>query len=235
MIDTDVAEQMRADLLWLADHWTQLEHELAGGGGNALTGMPRGGSSALPINVTISDLMAEIDWRLGSHYCHALLDEADDVTAVPTTPEGRLRLVAQRYGHWATADDATGLALADEAHEARGKVERALTRREPPRYWGDCPTEECAGDLYLPSGVTRGTCRTCGREWTVDEQREHIARRFMDRLMTGSEISRALKVAGHAVKPGTVRKWIERERLTAAGDGLYRFADAVALAERRAS
>src|SRR5699024_2845454 len=75
MIDTTTAEQMRADLTWLADHWAQLEHELAGGGGNALTGMPRGESSPLPINIAVSDLMAEIDWRIGSHYCHALLDE----------------------------------------------------------------------------------------------------------------------------------------------------------------
>ena len=49
------------DLMHIVAKWAELTERLAGGGGKALTGMPRGASEALPIDVHVSDLMREIE------------------------------------------------------------------------------------------------------------------------------------------------------------------------------
>lgn len=234
MIDTQTALEAREAFGWIADRWSDLMAALAPGGGKALTGMPRGTSSALPINVHVSDLMREIDDQAWG-YCRALVNETDDLHGVPATPVERLRLVASRYGHFVAADDRTALEYCDVAHEAREKVRRVLERPPAPTYLGPCPVTDtgegdaCEGELYQRGATTRLRCPSCGHETTVDDQRAWIAERMDDRLMTASEIGRALKVAGHDVKPATVRKWIERGRLAPAIDDLYRFTDAISL------
>ena len=238
MIDTQLALEAREAFGWIADRWPDLTAALAPGGGKALTGMPRGASSALPINVHVSDLMREIDDQAWG-FCRALVGETDDVQGVPATPVERLRLVASRYGHFVAADDRTALEYCDVAHDAREKVRRTLERPPAPTYLGPCPVADtgegdaCDGELYQRGATTRLRCPTCGHETTVDDQRAWIAERMDDRLMTASEIGRALKVAGHDVPHGTVRRWCSEGRLADVGDGLYRFTDALDMAQAR--
>ncbi|WP_372595666.1 hypothetical protein [Actinotalea sp.] len=73
--DRLLALNARDDLLWIADRWTQLRARLRPGGGGALNGMPRGGSPGAPIDLHVSDLMAEIEWKVARHYGNILLDE----------------------------------------------------------------------------------------------------------------------------------------------------------------
>ena len=75
----------------------------------------------------------------------------------------------------------------------------------------------------------------CGASFTLAEQRKWLDEQLRGRLMTLAEIPRALKILGVPVLPGTVRKWAERGRMIEVTDGLYRLADAQALAERVAS
>ena len=56
-----LAISTQADLLHIVAKWPELTERLHGGGGKALTGMPRGASEALPIDVHVSDLMREIE------------------------------------------------------------------------------------------------------------------------------------------------------------------------------
>lgn len=238
-IETALALEARANLEWLADHWPDLRARLTpGGGAQVVPSHPVAGSRP-PIRMDVSDLMAEIDWQVGMHRCHQLLDETDDIAAVPTTPEGRLRLVAERIGHWTLGgDDAAALALCDDARDYRRQVERKLEVPLPKRYLGPCQEPGCGGEIHAREDRFAGECPECGREWTWGTQREFLAAAMADRLMTTSEIVDGLRIAGVATPRNTVRQWIKRERLQAVYDDedegmrLYSFADALALAAR---
>lgn len=232
MIDTQTALEAQQNITWIADQWEALTARLGGSGGSALgVRVQTSERPPLPIDVHVSDLLAEIDWKVARHYCQILLEETDDVHTVPTTTEGKLRLVAERYGHFVT-NDRLALDFCDDASDYRGRVERTLNRPEPPEYLGPCPIEECVGELYAHGSASTVRCPECLTETTRDEQRGYVAERMEERLMTAAEIGRALKVIGAEIQPATVRKWVERSRLKAAEDGLYRFADALELSRR---
>ncbi|OCI31062.1 hypothetical protein [Oerskovia enterophila] len=161
-------------------------------------------------------------------------DRRDPITtsAMPAL----LAQVAERYGHF-TQDEREALDFCDEAHDFRERVRTTLERPAPPTYVGPCRARGadgagCSGELYLREGRDGGTCRECGTEFTHDEQQAYVRDALEDRLMTPAEIVRALKIVGHEVKPGTVFKWVQREKLEEVVDGLYRLADALDLAER---
>lgn len=239
-IDVATALEARKNLEWLADHWPDLRARLMPGGGAQVVPTHSVAGSRAPIRLDVSDLMAEIDWRIGMHFCHVLLDETTDVAAVPTTPEARLRLIAERIGHWSLGDDdMTALALCDEVFEARQKVERKLERPLPKRFLGPCQEPGCSGEIHAREDRFRGECPECGREWTWATQREFLAAAMADRLMTTSEIVDGLRIAGVEVKRTRVRQWIARKQLPVMIDDpedgmrLYSFADALALATRQ--
>lgn len=235
MIDTQTALEAQQNILWLADRWADLTARLGGSGGGALgVRVQTSERPPLPIDVHVSDLMAEIDWKVARHYCQILIEEAEDVTAVPTTTEGRLRLVAERYGHFVT-DDRLALDFCDDASDYRERVRKVFERPAPPEYLGPCPIGECAGELYARGAASMVRCPECLTETTRDEQRGFVAERMEDRLMTVTEIGRALKVVGMPVPPGTLRRWAsgEKPKLEPVEEGLYRLAQAMELAGER--
>jgi len=242
-MDPNLGLAARNDLLYIADHWTDLRARLRPGGGNALTGMNVSGGGDeghCPIDVHVSDLLHEIEDEarmLG----HVLMDETDDWAPRTSRMPALLVDVAQRYGHWTAGDDErAALDFMDWAHEYAGKVRRALERPAPPSYVGPCQGKGedgagCAGELYVREGREGGKCRECGAEFSREGQMEFLAREMQDRLMTQTEIARALKIVGHAVQAATVYKWVEREKLKPAveGERLYRFADALGIVARK--
>lgn len=230
-VDNLTALAARDDLLFIVDHWTSLRARLRPGSGGALTGVVVSTSDEpSPIDLHVSDLMREIEDKIARFYGHILADETDWTPATSHMP-GLLADVARRYGHF-TADDQLALGFCDDAHEYREKVRKALERPAPPTYIGPCQGDNCGGELYVREGRDAGTCRECGQPFTLAEQRRWLDEQMEHRLMTLAEIPRALKILGIETKPGTVRKWAERERLVEATDGLYRLADAKELAER---
>jgi hypothetical protein len=109
------------------------------------------------------------------------------------------------------------------------------------------------GELHLPAGTdwedyvrvgTDAKCRDCGRIVGRVEWRQIMEAAFADRLMTLSELASALFITDHRVPIETLRTWSKRGAKH--GDPtrglvpvyveptLYKFADAWALAERRA-
>ncbi|MET4222799.1 hypothetical protein [Oerskovia enterophila] len=161
-------------------------------------------------------------------------DRRDPITT--STMPALLGQVAERYGHF-TQDEREALDFCDEAHDFRERVRKTLERPAPPTYVGPCRARGadgagCSGELYVREGRERGTCRECGTEFTRDEQLTYVRDALEERLMTPTEIVRALKIVGHEVKPGTVFKWVQREKLEEVVDGLYRLTDALDLAER---
>jgi hypothetical protein len=232
-VDRLVALAARDDLLWIAAHWADLAARLRPGGGSALTGVSVSTSddARLPIDVHVSDLMHEIEENVARFYGHILADETDWTPTTSAMP-GLLREVAQRYGHFTTDDDAMALGFCDDANDYRERVRKTLERPAPPAYVGPCQGDNCDGELYLREGREAGTCRACGRPFTHVEQREFIADQLTARLMTRSEILRALKVIDTPRTPSTFDGWVRRGELIEAGDGLYHFDDARQLALR---
>lgn len=238
-ITTREALEAYENLAYIVSHWADLRARLQPGGGNALTGMPGGGSARpLPIDVEISDLMFAIEQEART-LGHVLLDETTDWQPRTSRMPALLLDVAERYGHWTAGDERTALAFCDWATEYAGKVRRALERPAPPNYLGPCREKGedgagCAGEIYLREGIDAGRCRECGADVTREDQVTYVQTELEARLMTPTEIVRALKVLGHEVKPGTVHKWVERGKLAPLepGERLFRLTDAMALMRR---
>lgn len=231
-----VALEARNDLLWIADHWPALRARLRRGGGSALTGMPTGSDTQLPIDTHVSDLMFEITGQVARFYGQILHDETDWQPSTSSMP-GLLRDVAERYGHFTSDDPQMAMGFCDDAHDYREKVRWTLERPAPPTYIGPCKVTDCAGELYLRDDRESGKCRECGTEYTRAEQMDWVAEQMNDRLMTASEIVSALVVLRVEPTPGikTVRSWVRRGKLPEVAPGLYRLADAVALTEKGGS
>lgn len=233
VITAQMALEARDQLLWIATHWPHLRAALQPGGGNALTGMPRHAAEhPAPINVHIADLMHEIEQETET-LALTLLAETDDWHPTDPSMPALLAQVATRYGHWTAADHHTALAFIDWAEDYTHRVRRALEPAEPPKHIGPCPIPMCDGELHLKPGRTSTTCPMCGHEQAWEDQKTWISEQAEQRLMTPLEIASALKVLEIPVPIKTIRSWIDRGRLIEATDGLYRFADARDLAEKR--
>ncbi len=222
------------DLVWVADRWPDLKARLRpgrSGGGNGVRTQP---TSRPPIDTEVSDLM----WQIEEHarfLGKVLLEETNDWEPTTSAMPQLLREVAERYGHFIVGDDKTALDFCDEAHEFRRKVTHSLEKPPAPTYMGDCPAPLCEGDLYLKAGRTAMACPICGHETDVVAQREFIAGKLQERLMSPSELTSALKMLQFEVPYSTIRRWVSGEapRLPEATDGLYRLSDAIQLADRR--
>lgn len=157
--------------------------------------------------------------------------EREYAVTVSTMP-GLLDNVARRYGHFTEGDERMALDFCDDAHTMREKVRKAVERPEAPTYVGPCRTKGvdgsgCSGELYVGEGRIAGTCRTCGTEFTIADQRAYLQSELATRLMTPAEIVRALKTVGHEVQPGTLFKWVQREKILPVEEGLFLFSDAL--------
>ena len=234
MVDTQTALEAHRNLTWIADHWPELKAHLHPPRGGAMTGMPVAlGDGGVPINIHVSDLLHTITVEAES-LARVLWDELDEPASFTprTTMPDLLRDVAARYGHWTAQDERTALAFCDWAHEYRWRVWRVITQPDPARYIGPCPAAECEGELYLKPGRNLVRCPECGRDVRMEEQVEWLHAQMESHLLERDELHPALRILGHEVTRDQVRKWIERERIEAVGDGLFRLRDAIDLATR---
>jgi hypothetical protein len=266
-LDNVAALNARDDLLYVAHRWRDLRAALAGLTGNALTGVVvDGGAEPVPIDLYVSDLMHQVteDARFygrvlldevpAEHGCdepegHATRDCPRRIDPVQTSVmPSLLRDVAERYGHFTSADDRTALDFADTWHEYARKVRLALEKPEPADYLGPCPNPDhegagCTGQLRLRKDRERGWCGVCGSEFTRESQVAYLTAEMESVLLTASELTSALHIAlGHEVPFSTVKSWIKRKRIVAHGKtrddnpergDLFSFDDALALARGR--
>ena len=262
MITAQMGLEARDNLRFIVASWSALNARLRREGGDPTAGKVGGSSEPmLELDVGVSDLLEEIEAEARS-LAYVLMDEAPTTDGRPWGPRtsampALLDEVASHYGHWTAGDERTAYAFMDWAHEYAGKVRATLERPAPPSYMGDCsltyvtetvrggrtylPGDECGGPLYLKAGKGSMRCGQCGQETSVDVQRDHVQAEIEKRVLTQSEIRRALVVLGYEVPLDTVRSWTRSlksrpARLVEAveGEGLYRLADALTLAEDRA-
>ncbi|MGV8972899.1 MAG: hypothetical protein ACOH10_11300 [Rhodoglobus sp.] len=222
----------RADLLYVASHWRDLTALLMPAGGGGQNGMPRAESQdpRLPIDVGVSDLMAEIE-ETARFYGRILCDETDwrpTTSAMPVL----LAEVAGRFGHFCI-DEREELEFCDMAHEMRTTMAKALAQKAPRKWIGPCSVAECPGELTIAEDEVNAHCHVCGGVFTLSERAVWLGVQAADVLMTRGEIVTALKMLGSTTQANTVKSWVQRGRLTPAEDGLYRLSDARALVERR--
>lgn len=231
MIDPALGLRARANLLYIADRWTDLHAALVPGRtGQTIRTKP---ASKPPLNVPVADLLVEIEAETRS-LAHVLMDETDWEPSTSAMP-GLLREVAERYGHWMGGDDERkALAFSDWAEDYSTRVLGALEPPEKARYIGPCMVANCDGELRLREDHHAGTCRACGSPFTIDEYRRWLDVQFEERLMDRSELCAALVMLGlvHTDRVHErVKKWITRGQLIERG-GLYSLSEAKALAEK---
>lgn len=212
MIDTQLALEAQANITWIADHWDDLKARLGGSGGGGLQIRVKTSElPPLPIDLHVSDLMAEIDWQVARHYSNALLMDEPDWRPPSWTTEGMLRGIAERYGHFVT-NEGWGQAFCDDAYDYRSRVEKTIERPAPTRFWGECGNGECPGKMYMREDAAWATCPECGTKHTLEDMRRWIYESFEGLLLEYSEIMPALKILDREVSIRTIQRW------TRAGD-----------------
>lgn len=233
-MDNLTALAARDDLLAIVAAWPALQARLEPNGASNGGGPRPAPGSRPPINVDVSDLIHEITGA-AIFYGQVLIEETDDWQPDTSEMPGLLHSVALRFGHFTNnGDDKTGYDFTDTAHELRRKVTLTLERPEPPRWMGPCVVDECDGELKLHGHRIDTRCPVCGNVAGLAEIRAHLYDALSTRLMTRSELISAMFVLGIEVKPKTLDKWVERERLPKAVEDpdLFRLEDALKLAER---
>lgn len=231
-MDNLAALAARDAWLSVAASWPALQDLLIPASSPTAGSRPRPASRP-PLDVGISDLLGEIRWW-ARFYAQVLAEETDDFTPSDTDTPSLLREVVARYGHFAGPDSDERLAVdwCDQGHELARRVHGAILRPGRARWLGPCLEPECDGELRQRYGHIDARCGECGRTFESQAWREHLEAAFESRLMTRSELVSALVVMGVEVRPKTLDKWVERRRLVAVEDGLYRFAEALDLAEQ---
>ena len=231
MIDTHRALQARADLEWVAGKWHELQNRLRKTGGDP--NAPRVGGSKEP--------PSEIDWHV-SNLLHeiteytvflgkVLIEESRWEPEAGTMPQ-LLWAVSAMYGHFTmTEDEKTAHDFCDEAAELRRKVEHAIERPEPARYIGPCSQPGCQGELY--ARTEGGQCPECGEPWTITGQYAFLRAEADDLVMEKPVLRAALVSMGYDVPVETIRTWTKRNKIEEVEPGLFRFGDALALAQAR--
>lgn len=226
----------RDDLLWVAAHWYDLRARLRPQGGTKTEGVRAGApTSRPPIDIHVSALLQDIEQHT-RFLAQVLLDETHDYTPTTSTMPGLLTDVADRYGHFTIGDDKTAADFCAQAAEYRRKVTGTLTKPPAPDYMGGCPS--CGADIYRKNGHLHIDCTTCGHTTTVEAQREHVAQRLAERLMTKSQLVSALTLLETPVPFQTIHSWARRGRLPQVGHDandrpLFRLNDALDLATER--
>jgi hypothetical protein len=219
----------RDNLNHIAHHWPDLQHQLGG-----LKSTPTdkitvqtSGDPQAPINLHVLDLVHEIEqwaeWGVDQLEQHAGI-------AFPWRAPApvMLRHLAQHHQCWDGVDD-----FEHAAARYRRKTDRALRNTNPQHHLGPCTTPDCDGEIYATNTAESGNCPRCGNPWTPNGQYAWLKNQAETVLLTRPEIVKALKRLGHDTPYRTVQTWINRGKLKAQEEDLYRLEDALTLATRR--
>jgi predicted RNA-binding Zn-ribbon protein involved in translation (DUF1610 family) len=235
--DPRSALDARDQWLYITRQWPALTKALAGRGGNALNGVKitHNPDPSAVIDIHVSDLLHELTTTT-EFYARILMDET---TWTPTTSAMPQLLVevATRYGHFVTdPDDAMATGFMDDAHTYSERVRLTLEPPARPNYLGPCRTQNCEGELFIREDRDHARCPNCGTTTTRTEQAMWLQVELEDRLLTPTEIGRALKMLERPVTDRTIWRWIERGALIRDEDsGLYPLKQAITLAPRRST
>lgn len=233
--EIDLDFEAKRNIETIAGRWFDLKARLHPTSSGTKVGSRTAPTSRPPIDLHVSDLLAEIE-RWARFHVQVLMDETDYTPQHGITVRGMLLDVAERYGHFVTqdwrssTDPRTALDFTDWAHEMERKTRGVVERPEGPTYMGDCPNGNCEGDLYLKDGHSSMRCGECDTETSVADQQEFIHQKFVERRMTRSEVRAALAKMEFTLDIEVIHKWVQRGKLLPDEHGLFGFAEARALA-----
>ena len=229
----DLAGRIRRDLYAIADNYDEALEPARRASGSHVKATKE---PPLPIGAHVLDARAEAHRDL-MYWTRFLLDEVRDVNGDPiqhgpTAVEvGVLVPFIATWVDWLIAnhpDDADNLA-AESSDHARNL--RALAAPHRPEWvpLGKCPLDvdspngpiPCGGQVRARPGedgqMAEATCRGCGVNAVVTWW-ERVLLPEASRLVTAAELPEFVRVQfGKVVKEPTVRKWIERHVIEAAG------------------
>ena len=119
-----------------------------------------------------------------------------------------------RTQHWAPE-------ILDELQHIEGKLRSIVDR--PAGKWFAGPCDTCERDLYARVGAASVDCVDCDLVYDVGARREWLLEQAQDRLLTASELSRAVSWLGtEPLTAARVWKWAERKRIVARGTAIHR-------------
>lgn len=220
----------RDNLNHIAHHWPDLQHQLGGLKSTPTDKITVQSSSdpQAPINLHVLDLIQEIRewawWAVGQ-----LEDHAGIPGNLGGSDTAALRHLAQHHECWDGVDD-----FEHATQRFRRKIDKALRNTNPHRHLGPCTTPDCDGEIYATDNTDTGTCPRCGNPWTPTGQYTWLKNQAETVLLTRPEIVKALKRLGRDTPYRTVQTWINRGKLKAIEEDLYKLEDAINLATRRA-
>jgi hypothetical protein len=120
-----------------------------------------------------------------------------------------------RTQHWAPD-------ILDELTNLAEQLRRMIDRPQDRECIGPC--DSCPEMLYRRPGALTAKCRHCETEYDdAADRRAGLMGDLQDRCLTAAEIEVAFTDIGHTpLTAARVRKWAERDRITAAGSTLVR-------------
>lgn len=113
--------------------------------------------------------------------------------------------------------------LKQELREALNTARRATDRGAERVFAGMCPTEvdgkDCAAAVFTAPGRPVARCHKCKAQWDVTEWRGRAISAAGIHQGTPAELSRMISdpVTGEALPQATIRKWVQRKKLTPIG------------------
>lgn len=119
----------------------------------------------------------------------------------------------------------------DQIADAAAAGQRAIDRPPARIYAGPC--DECGLDLLAKPGALTVVCRRCDELYDVPARQAWMREQLEDYLGNAAYVAMVVTAMGCRVSSATVRKWAQRDRLTARPGGLYRIGDVLDLALAR--
>jgi hypothetical protein len=112
--------------------------------------------------------------------------------------------------------------MLDELQNTAEQLRRMVDRPRDREYIGRC--DECNENLYRGPDANKAKCRHCLTEYTdADVRRLNVMDDLGGHLLTAAEIELAFTEIGNTpLTAARVRKWAQRERLTAKGSATVR-------------
>jgi hypothetical protein len=205
------------------DNWTGLADQLQinltrQSKRGSVVGGRSNGDRPMPFDISSSKAIRDLrwvlrDWALGLLYAGETLD----ARTLPELAQWFLNH-RDRIRAWQDRQQLTNLwhGITDIVHRAN----RVIDARPTYQFVGPCPICD-RGDVYAPASAETGVCRACAEVITgIPDMRRanevHVQQLLVDRAQLWRQILPSLDdVYGLAIKPGTVKKWIQRGKLIA--------------------
>jgi len=179
-----------------------------------------GGSDEHPLPLRIGPMEARRDLHatLISWAWHIATRNGATVTTTWFEPANLARYLAARI--YAVDSDPLAGACADEIGYAVVLSRRTVDKPLQHRFAGPC--DDCGTDLYALPKADDITCRGCAATYQVDARRDWLLDQAEDRLLTATEMSRALPGLLPPDRQGRpamltaamIRGWAHRGRIT---------------------